>query len=203
MMAAGANLTQPRPAETMDRVFTRIATVSATLMGRPLTFVLAAAACGVWGISGPVFGYSDTWQLVINTATTVLTFLAVFLIQNSQNRDAAAMQAKLDEILRSLDAARGAFIGIEHMSDVEIERIRAALEREVGLREDKQGTADDSVEQLLKRAKPVWPFRPGDRRSRISARPTPDAVAGARLSGARREPMLGTRLPDPVRRRLK
>jgi low affinity Fe/Cu permease len=137
----------------MDRVFTRIATVSATLMGRPLAFVLASLACIIWAICGPVFEYSDTWQLVINTATTVLTFLAVFLIQNSQNRDGAAMQAKLDEVLRALDNARGEFIGIEHMTDVEIDRIRMALEREVGQRQDKQGTADDTVEQLLKRAR--------------------------------------------------
>lgn len=137
----------------MDRFFTRIATTSATLMGRPITFVLAALACIIWAISGPVFRYSDTWQLVINTATTVLTFLAVFLIQNSQNRDASAMQAKLDEVLRALDNARGEFIGIEHMTDVEIDRIRMALEREVGQRSDKQGTADDSVEQLLRRAR--------------------------------------------------
>lgn len=132
-------------------LFTRIASSSALLMGRPVTFIVATLLCLLWAATGPVFGYSDTWQLVINTGTTVLTFLAVFLIQNSQNRDAAAMQAKLDEVLRALDKARGEFIGIEHLTDVEIERIRIALEREVGQREDKEGTADDTVERLLKR----------------------------------------------------
>ena len=102
-------------------------------------------------MTGPIFGYSDTWQLIINTATTIVTFLMVFLIQNSQNRDAAAMQAKLDELLRAIDDARGQFIGIEHLTDSQIEDIRAALEREVGKEPGKQGTADDSVENLLER----------------------------------------------------
>ena len=82
-------------------------------------------------MSGPIFHYSDIWQLVINAATTVLTFLAVFLIQNSQNRDGSAIQAKLDEILRALDNARGEFVGIEHLTDAQICAIRSALEREV------------------------------------------------------------------------
>jgi low affinity Fe/Cu permease len=105
----------------------------------------------LWGFSGPVFAWSDTWQLVVNTATTIVTFLMVFLIQNSQNRDAAAMQAKLDEILRSLADAREQFIGIEHLTDRQIEDIRAALEREVGKKPGKQGTADDTVDRLLER----------------------------------------------------
>lgn len=135
----------------MDRFFTNIATTSATLMGQPLAFISSTLLVIIWAGSGPIFEYSDTWQLVINTLTTVLTFLAVFLIQNSQNRDAAAMQAKLDEIIRSLDQARGAFIGIEHLTDNQIEDIRAALEREVGKEPGKQGTADDTVDRLLDR----------------------------------------------------
>jgi low affinity Fe/Cu permease len=83
----------------MRRFFGNLASRSAYLMGHPGAFIGATLACIVWAISGPLFNYSDTWQLVINTATTVLTFLAVFLIQNSQNRDGAAIQAKLDEIL--------------------------------------------------------------------------------------------------------
>jgi low affinity Fe/Cu permease len=105
----------------------------------------------VWGITGPVFGWSDTWQLIVNTGTTIVTFLMVFLIQNSQNRDAAAMQAKLDELLRAVESAREGFVGIEHRTDEEIEELRAALEREVAGAEDKQHTADDSVESLLRR----------------------------------------------------
>lgn len=113
-----------------DRLFTRIAGRIASFTGQPAAFVLAVGTILVWLMSGPVFGYSDTWQLVVNTATTIVTFLMVFLIQNSQNRDAAAMQAKLDELIRAIDAARNQFIGIEHRTDREIERIRDELERE-------------------------------------------------------------------------
>ena len=114
----------------MDRTFTLIASRIAGFAGRPLAFIMAAAVIILWGLTGPLFQYSDTWQLVVNTATTIVTFLMVFLIQNSQNRDAAAMQAKLDELIRAVDAARGQFIGIEHLTDREIEKIRADLEKE-------------------------------------------------------------------------
>ena len=135
----------------MDRLFTRIATYIAHLVGQPLAFLLALAVVVVWAVSGPMFHWSDTWQLVINTGTTIVTFLMVFLIQNSQNRDAAAMQAKLDELIRALRDAREQFIGIEHLPDLEIEEIRASLEEEVGGENDKAGTADDSIERLLDR----------------------------------------------------
>ena len=134
----------------MDRLFTLIASRSATALGQPFAFILASGLCIIWAVTGPVFHYSDTWQLVINTATTVLTFLAVFLIQNSQNRDGAAMQAKLDEILRSIDKAREEFVGIEHLTDAEICAIRNALEREVGVNSTSTD-AEESVETLLKR----------------------------------------------------
>ena len=98
-----------------------------------------------------MFGFSDTLQLIVNTSTTIITFLMVFVIQNSQNRDAAAMQAKLDELLRALDKAREQFVGIEHLSEPEIEEIRRALEREVDGKSSKAATADDSVEQLINR----------------------------------------------------
>ena len=135
----------------MQRLFTRIATGIATTMGQPLAFLIATMIIVVWGLSGPVFGWSDTWQLVINTGTTIVTFLMVFLIQNSQNRDAAAMQAKLDELIRALQEAREEFIGIEHLPDTEIEQIRASLEAEVGCENGKQATADESVERLIER----------------------------------------------------
>jgi len=115
----------------MQRFFARIASKSAYAMGHPVSFLVATLTCLVWAVSGPIFNYSDTWQLVINTLTTVLTFLAVFLIQNSQNRDGAAIQAKLDEILRAVADARPEFVGIEKLTDSEIERIKSALEREV------------------------------------------------------------------------
>ncbi|MDB5706433.1 MAG: hypothetical protein JWN66_3549, partial [Sphingomonas bacterium] len=111
----------------MESFFTNIASRSANVMGWPSTFLIATLSVIVWAVSGPFFHYSDTWQLVINTATTVLTFLAVFLIQNSQNRDGAAIPAKLDEVLRALDNARGEFVGIEHLTDAQICAIRDAL----------------------------------------------------------------------------
>ncbi|HET9428895.1 MAG TPA: low affinity iron permease family protein [Allosphingosinicella sp.] len=135
----------------MDRFFTWFAGKIATAAGQPYAFAVAFALIVVWGVTGPVFGYSDTWQLVINTATTIVTFLMVFLIQNSQNRDAAAMQAKLDELLRAVDKARGAFIGIEHLTDTQIEDIRAALEHEAGNRRNSKKAPEDTVERLLDR----------------------------------------------------
>ena len=135
----------------MDRLFTRIATAIAALAGQPVAFLVALTVVVVWAVTGPVFGFSDTWQLVINTGTTIVTFLMVFLIQNSQNRDAAAMQAKLDELIRALRDAREQFIGIEHLPETEIEEIRTSLEEEVGSENGKAATADDSVRRYLDR----------------------------------------------------
>lgn len=113
-----------------EYLFTRIATSASFAAGQPLAFATALTLIGLWILTGPIFSWSDTWQLVVNTATTIVTFLMVFLIQNSQNRDAAALQAKLDEVIRSLRTARNEFIGIEHLTDSEIEAIRTALEKE-------------------------------------------------------------------------
>jgi low affinity Fe/Cu permease len=135
----------------MDRLFTTFAGRISSVVGQPAAFVAAFSLIVLWLVTGPVFDFSDTWQLIINTATTIVTFLMVFLIQNSQNRDAAAMQAKLDELLRAVKDARAQFIGIEHLTDNQIEEIRAALENEAGTRRDKHATADDSVERLLDR----------------------------------------------------
>ncbi len=135
----------------LDRIFTLIATRIASAAGQPMTFVAALGVIIIWGVTGPVFGYSDTWQLIINTGTTIVTFLMVFLIQNSQNRDAAAMQAKLDELIRAIGPAREHFIGIEHRSANEVESIRAALEKEVEDGDGKAATTSDSVEHVLRR----------------------------------------------------
>jgi low affinity Fe/Cu permease len=135
----------------LSRIFTAIASRVSSAAGRPITFMLALAIIIVWGATGPVFRYSDTWQLVVNTGTTIVTFLMVFLIQNSQNRDAAAMQAKLDELLRALVDAREGFIGIEHLTDTEIERLRRALEEECGEEDESFGKAHESVDRLLGR----------------------------------------------------
>lgn len=138
-------------ASSFDKVFTNVANRVSGAAGRPVTFILAVGVIVVWAVTGPLFKWSDTWQLIVNTGTTIVTFLMVFLIQNSQNRDAAAMQAKLDELLRSVDQAREKFVGIEHMTDDEIEELRTALEEEVAGAQDKQHTADDTVDHLLKR----------------------------------------------------
>ena len=138
----------------MDQFFGRIASRCATIMGQPAAFLIATATCILWAVTGPVFHYSDTWQLVINTGTTVLTFLAVFLIQNSQNRDGSAIQAKLDELMRAIPRARPEFIGIEHLSDKEICGIREALAREAGLSTEaasSAASADATVDELLAR----------------------------------------------------
>jgi low affinity Fe/Cu permease len=119
--------------------------------GQPVTFLIAVSVIMVWVITGPVFGFSDTWQLIINTGTTIVTFLMVFLIQNTQNRDAAAMQAKLDELLRAVGKARDQFIGVEHLTEGEIEKIRAALEREVRKDPHQRSSTKGTVDRLLGR----------------------------------------------------
>jgi low affinity Fe/Cu permease len=135
----------------MRKFFNWFATRTSTAAGQPLTFITALLVILVWAVTGPVFHFSDTWQLIINTGTTIITFLMVFLIQNSQNRDGAAMQAKLDELLRAVDKARESFIGIEHLTDHQIELLRAALERYAKNQGGKQQTADDTVDRLLDR----------------------------------------------------
>jgi low affinity Fe/Cu permease len=107
--------------------FTRFAKKTAQLSGRPVTFTLAAAVIIVWGITGPLFGFSDTWQLVINTGTTVVTFLMVFLIQSTQNRDTAAIQVKLDELIR-VSRGHNALMDLEELEEEELEAFRRKYE---------------------------------------------------------------------------
>jgi len=135
----------------MRKFFNICATRISTAAGQPLTFAAAVGLIVLWAVTGPMFDYSDTWQLVINTGTTIVTFLMVFLIQNSQNRDAAAMQAKLDELLRAVDKDREQFIGIEHLTDHQIELVRSALERYAKQQRGKQRTTEDTVDRLLDR----------------------------------------------------
>ena len=104
--------------------FDRLAQGVARGAGRPMTFVVAALLVGVWAASGPVFGYSNTWQLVINTGTTIVTFLMVFLIQNTQNRDTDALQVKLDELIRVTKDARLALLNLEELDADELARIK-------------------------------------------------------------------------------
>jgi low affinity Fe/Cu permease len=135
----------------MDRIFTRIANRTAALVGQPQAFVLALLSIICWGFSGPVFGFSDTWQLVVNTTTTIVTFLIVFLIQNAQNRDAAALQAKLDELIRATRNARNEFIGIEHLTERQLEAIRVALEAEGAAHDAEIRASHAAVDRLIGR----------------------------------------------------
>ena len=112
----------------MEKLFNRLANATARLTGKPLTFALCFLVILVWAVTGPIFGFSQTWQLVINTGTTIVTFLMVFLIQNTQNRDAAAMQATLDELVYATRTARNRFIGIEHLTDTELGEILREVE---------------------------------------------------------------------------
>jgi low affinity Fe/Cu permease len=107
---------------SLSEVFNKLASKTARMTGRPVTFLSCCLIVVIWAVTGPLFGYSDTWQLVINTGTTIVTFLMVFLIQNTQNRDSTALQAKLDELIRASASSDG-FIGIEHLTDDELDAI--------------------------------------------------------------------------------
>ena len=108
--------------------FTRMAKAAARFTGRPLCFMLALGVVLVWAISGPIFGFSDTWQLVINTGTTIITFLMVFLIQNTQNRDTQALQIKLDELIRSTRGAHNALLDLEELEEKDLQEFQDRYE---------------------------------------------------------------------------
>ena len=105
--------------------FTDFARKSARAAGQPVVFALAAAIILLWLVTGPLFGFSDTWQLVVNTGTTIITFLMVFLIQNTQNRDAEAMHIKMDELIRAIEGAHNALLNLEDLDEEELDEIRA------------------------------------------------------------------------------
>jgi low affinity Fe/Cu permease len=110
---------------TFAESFTRFAKATARASGHPSTFAAAVGLILVWAITGPIFRFSDTWQLVINTGTTVVTFLMVFLIQNTQNRDSAALHLKLDELLRAVQGAHTALVDIEELTEEELDQFKA------------------------------------------------------------------------------
>jgi low affinity Fe/Cu permease len=139
---------KPHSDSGAGQLFGRIANRTSQAAGRATTFLLAAGIVLIWAITGPLFQYSDTWQLVINTGTTIVTFLMVFLIQNSQNRDSAAIQVKLDELIR-VSTAHNSFVGIEHLTDDELEEIRSKCER----RAEAEKAGDESVERTGRKAK--------------------------------------------------
>jgi len=120
--------------------FTRFSRATSRLVGRPPSFALAVAVIILWGVTGPIFHYSDTWQLVINTGTTVVTFLMVFLIQSSQNRDSEAVQVKLDELLRATAGAHNALLDLEELEQSELDEIRSNYTRLAALARRKLGS---------------------------------------------------------------
>ena len=108
----------------MNELFRRFAQHTSTAVGSPAAFIAATAVVVVWALTGPIFGFTDTWQLVINTGTTIVTFLMVFLIQNTQNRDARAVHLKLDELIRAVGPARTRMVDLEDLSDAELDKLR-------------------------------------------------------------------------------
>jgi low affinity Fe/Cu permease len=125
---SSAVATKDNGAARMDKFFAKFANATAHAAGKPITFLLCVAMVLAWAVTGPMFGFSETWQLVINTGTTIITFLMVFLIQNTQNRDGLALQTKLDELIRATRSAHNEFIGIEKLTDKELAELQAHCE---------------------------------------------------------------------------
>jgi low affinity Fe/Cu permease len=131
--------------------FRKFAATVATASGSPWAFLLAFLVIVVWAITGPIFKFSDTWQLVVNTGTTIVTFLMVFLIQNTQNRDAVAIQLKLDELIRAMEGARTSLVDLEDLSDEEILRLKKEFER---LRRREVAMSADAVVEQVEETNP-------------------------------------------------
>jgi low affinity Fe/Cu permease len=162
----------------VSKWFSEAANAVARQAGRPAAFALAVSCILIWGLSGPLFGYSDTWQLIINTGTTIVTFLMVFLIQNSQNRDNAAIQVKLDELIRTSKAGN-AFVGIEHLSDEELEALRDKCEK-------RAARAHEELESRPEDDEEPEDVKPAARKSRNGAG-TGKAKPARKTRGAPRE----------------
>ena len=136
-----------------DGSFRKIAKWTSWIVGRPAAFVIALLVIVVWAVTGPIFRFSDTWQLVINTGTTVVTFLMVFLIQNTQNRESAAVQLKLDELIRCMEGAHNALLDLEELEQEDLERIRGGYETlaETARRDLRAGRRDTGVPEVEQR----------------------------------------------------
>jgi low affinity Fe/Cu permease len=135
----------------MNQFFAKTAKAVSDAVGSPVAFIVASGAVVIWALSGPIFGYSQSWQLVINTGTTIVTFLMVFVIQNAQNRDEKAVQLKLDELLRASRDAETGFVDLENMDDASLteleERFRALRKKHEGHENDEhEGETDRAVE---------------------------------------------------------
>jgi low affinity Fe/Cu permease len=132
----------------MRDFFHKFAKRTSAVFGSPVAFIIAMLVIIIWGVTGPLFGFSDTWQLIINTGTTIVTFLVVFLIQNTQNRDAQAIHLKLDELIKGVEGARTSMVDLEDLSDAELERLQKEFQnlREAG---DNKPAIAHAVEQKL------------------------------------------------------
>ncbi len=137
-------------------IYTRAARWIAQLSGRPITFLLAVATIVVWMVSGPIFGFSDTWQLVINSGTTIVTFLMVFLIQNTQNRDTTAMQLKLDELIRATKGAHLSLLDLEELEEKELAAFVRQYEElaAIGRSQLEKGKPDTGTPEVVSRTAP-------------------------------------------------
>jgi low affinity Fe/Cu permease len=134
---------------TASQEFGRVASAVAHFAGKPITFATCCAIVLVWAVTGPLFGYSDTWQLIINTGTTIITFLMVFLIQNTQNRDSVAIQTKLDELIRT-STAQNRYVGIEKLTEEELEDLRRRCEARAEAELKAQGRARRNGEKKVR-----------------------------------------------------
>jgi low affinity Fe/Cu permease len=148
--------------------FTAFALGAARAAGRPAAFIAAVVAVLLWAVLGPVFGFSDTWQLVINTATTVITFLMVFLIQNTQNRDSEAVQVKLDELIRATQGAHNELLDLEELEEEELDAVRERYERLAGQARAAlaRGRRDTGAPDVAGEARPRRGRNPANGRSR-------------------------------------
>lgn len=135
----------------MHAFFSKFATAISKATGKPITFVAAVALVVIWAISGPFFGFSEVWQLVINTSTTIITFLMIFVLQNSQNRDSEAVQAKLDELILTSRRAQNRFIGIERLEEKELKELKDFLEQracEVGEDQEEASELNSALKEV-------------------------------------------------------
>ena len=139
----------------MKEIFHKFANKTSELVGSPWSFIAAVLVIVIWAVSGPLFGFSDTWQLVINTGTTIVTFLMVFLIQNTQNRDAKAIHLKLDELLRGVEGARTGLVDLEDLSEEELQKLQEQFqqlrEKQVPLVPDDLDTIEHPLKKRKKR----------------------------------------------------
>ncbi|HYD43694.1 MAG TPA: low affinity iron permease family protein [Phenylobacterium sp.] len=167
---------------SLTKLFSDFASHVSRFTGRPLTFVTCIALVAIWAASGPMFGFSDTWQLIINTSTTIITFLMVFLIQNTQNRDNAALQAKLDELIRVTNA-HNRYIGVEKLTDKELEKLLDDMETAAKKDHDPEDAAEVSRAARSKAASAAAKSKTSTPRARKKAA----SDGAARRSAPRRE----------------